>query len=93
MKELSKSELGLIMGGSTEDWCKAVKTIVSNIENHGNLPTDGSLHDTYEKYNKVCKQLLAYFFNIMKYVKRCGAKQKISSFDIEGRNFLLLIGL
>ena len=39
MKELSKSELGLIMGGSTEDWCKAVKTIVSNIENHGNLPT------------------------------------------------------
>lgn len=55
MKELSKSELALIMGGSTEEWCKAIETIVGNIENHGNLPTDGSLHDTYEKYNKVCK--------------------------------------
>lgn len=56
MKELSKSELAQIMGGSTEDWCKAIETIVGNIENHGNLPTDGSLHDTYEKYNENCRK-------------------------------------
>lgn len=55
MKELSKSELAQIMGGSVEQWCKDVKTIVSNPENLQNLPKDSSLCETYEKYNKYCK--------------------------------------
>lgn len=55
MRELSKNELAQIMGGSTEDWCKAIETIVGNVDNHPNLPKDGSLDSTYQLYNKVCK--------------------------------------
>lgn len=54
MKELSKSELAQIMGGSTEEWCKAIETIVGNVDNHKYLPTDGSLDKTYKLYNENC---------------------------------------
>ena len=54
METLSKKELALITGGNWEDWCASIEAIISNDENLGNLPDDGTMNEVYELYNQRC---------------------------------------